>query len=319
MGMCIDGSAVAAMSVLMTGHGDIALKTKDYYPRDLIHLTYTMTNKKKRQTKKTQQAQRPQPNGIKYDHCLLLNPLLTFISRKNAAPTQTSPTPEPTTSVSPSAPDSVPVSRQENSAAEEVKERGNVAFKAKQYTEAIDLYTKAIGTIPHPAPHPISLINNILDMKPTEPSYLTNRAASYMALKRFRPALSDCQQAAILQSAEPSSKTLIRLARCQLALGLSEPALTTLRSVLAFEPNNAAALQLNEKVLELGSHLRTFESARGRKEWGMARLALDKCLQSIEVEDDEIPTQWRLWRVELDHLSRGNWDPVNIATNITAK
>ncbi|KAG2042760.1 hypothetical protein BDR03DRAFT_990382 [Suillus americanus] len=180
--------------------------------------------------------------------------------------------------------------------ADDIKEQGNVAFKAKQYTEAIDLYTKAI------------------DIKPTEPSYLTNRAASYMALKRFRPALSDCQQAATLQSSEPSSKTLIRLARCQFALGLSEPALSTLRSVLSLEPTNPAALQLKDKVLELEAHLRNFESSRTRKEWGMARLALDKCLQSIEAEGGEIPIQWRLWRVELE-LSRGNWDAANTAAN----
>ncbi|KAG1737222.1 hypothetical protein EDB19DRAFT_1895905 [Suillus lakei] len=189
-----------------------------------------------------------------------------------------------------------PIPRQEGPSADDVKERGNVAFKEKQYTEAIELYTKAI------------------DIKPTEPSYLTNRAASYMALKRFRPALSDCQQAATLQSAEPSSKTLIRLARCQLALGLSEPALTTLRSLLNLEPTNVAAAQLKDKVLEREAHLRTFKSSRARKAWGMARLALDKCLQSIEGEGGEIPTQWRLWRVELE-LSIGNWGAANIAAD----
>ena len=149
-------------------------------------------------------------------------------------------------------------------------------------------------------------------MKPTEPSYLTNRATSHMALKRFRLALADCQQAAALQSAEPSSKTLIRLARCHLALGSSEPALTTLRTVISLEPTNAAALQLQEKVLELEAHLRNFDSAKRKKEWGMARLALEKCLQSIEGEGGEVPTQWRLWRVELE-LARANWDAANIA------
>ncbi|KAG2345809.1 TPR-like protein [Suillus weaverae] len=192
--------------------------------------------------------------------------------------------------------ESPPIPIPQGPSADDVKEQGNVAFKAKQYTEAIELYTKAI------------------DIKQTEPSYFTNRAASYMALKRFRSALSDCQQAATLQSEDPSSKTLIRLARCQLALGLSEPALSTLRSVLSLEPTNPAALQLKDKVLELENHLRTFESSRTRKEWGMARLALDKCLQSIEAEGGEIPTQWRLWRVELE-LSRGNWDAANIAAN----
>ncbi|KAG1774160.1 hypothetical protein EV702DRAFT_1270163 [Suillus placidus] len=197
--------------------------------------------------------------------------------------------------------------------ADDVKEQGNVAFKAKQYTEAIELYTKAIGKNTASLSCPTDT-NSLPDIKPTEPSYFTNRAASYMALKRFRSALSDCQQAATLQSEDPSSKTLIRLARCQLALGLSEPALSTLRSVLSLEPTNPAALQLKDKVLELENHLRTFESSRTRKEWGMARLALDKCLQSIEAEGGEIPTQWRLWRVELE-LSRGSWDAANIAAN----
>jgi len=145
-----------------------------------------------------------------------------------------------------------------------------------------------------------------------KPSYLINRAASYMALKCFRPALSDCQQAATLQSSEPSPKTLIRLARCQLALGLSRPALSTLHSVLNLEPTNTGAAQLKGKVLELETHLRNFESSRTRKEWGMACLALDKCLQSIRAEGGEIPTQWRLWRVELE-LSRGNMDAAKIA------
>ncbi|KAG1770598.1 hypothetical protein EV702DRAFT_1138978, partial [Suillus placidus] len=85
------------------------------------------------------------------------------------------------------------------------------------------------------------------------------------------------------------NSTLIHLACCQLALGLSEPALSTLRSVLSLEPTNPAAQQLKDKVLELQNHLRTFESSRTRKEWGMARLTLDKCLQSIEAEDPNSP------------------------------
>ena len=149
-------------------------------------------------------------------------------------------------------------------------------------------------------------------MKPTEPSYLTNRAAAYMALKRFRPALADCQQAAALQFEDPSPKTLIRLARCQLALGESKLAATTLRTVLSLEPSNAAALQLQTKVNELEAHLNTFEKAKQQKIWGVCRLALDKCLQSVEGEGGEVPTQWRLWRVELE-LARANWDAANIA------
>jgi DnaJ family protein C protein 7 len=149
-------------------------------------------------------------------------------------------------------------------------------------------------------------------MKPTEPSYLANRAASYMALKRFRPALADCRQAAALQSAEPSPKTLIRLARCHLSLGSPEPALTTLRTVISLEPTNAAALQLQDKVLELKAHLRHFDRAKRKEEWETARLALDECLQRIQGEGGEVPTQWRLWGIELD-LARANWDAADIA------
>ncbi|KAF9233480.1 hypothetical protein BU15DRAFT_80089 [Melanogaster broomeanus] len=221
-----------------------------------------MTNKKKAQAKKQSQA-----NGIKTKPPAQENQSIPAASVATTEPS-----------------------------ADEIKEKGNIAFKAKRYNDAIDLYTKAI------------------EMKPAEPSYLANRAASYMAVKRFRLALSDCQQAAALQSAEPSSKTLIRLARCQLALGYSEPALTTLRSVVTLEPMNTTALQLQEKVLELEAHLRNFDGARRRKEWGMARLALDKCLQSIEGEGGEVPTQWRLWRIELE-LARGNCDAANTAAN----
>jgi len=149
-------------------------------------------------------------------------------------------------------------------------------------------------------------------MNPTEPSYLTNRAASYMALKRFRLALTDCQLASTLQSASPSPKTPIRLSRCQLAIGSPTPALSTLRTALALDPKNTAALQLREKILELEAHLRNFDAARTRKDWAMARLALDKCLQGIEGEGGEIPTEWRLWRVELE-LARGSWDAANTA------
>ena len=149
-------------------------------------------------------------------------------------------------------------------------------------------------------------------MDPGEPTYLTNRAAAYMAIKKFKPALADCQQAANLQTEQPSVKTLVRLARCQLSTGSTAPALSTLRTALSMEPKNAAAVQLQRKIEELEKHLRNHESSRKKKDWAMARLALDKCIQAIETEGGDIPTQWRLWRIEME-LSRGNWDAAGIA------
>lgn len=133
-----------------------------------------------------------------------------------------------------------------------------------------------------------------------------------MAMKRFRTALADCQQAAALESAKPSSKTLIRLVRCHLALGSPQPALATLRTVIGLEPTNAAALQLQDKARELDARLRRFDGARRKKEWETARLALDECLQCIRGEGGEVPTRWRLWGVELD-LARARWDAADVA------
>ena len=64
-----------------------------------------------------------------------------------------------------------------------------------------------------------------------------------MALRRFKPALADCQAAQTLQADSPSAKTLTRLARCHLALGNPALARSTLDAALKAEPGNAAAQQ----------------------------------------------------------------------------
>ncbi|KAF9012151.1 TPR-like protein [Hymenopellis radicata] len=109
--------------------------------------------------------------------------------------------------------------------------------------------------------------------------------------------------AATLQSRSPSTKTLLRLARCQAALGLATPALSTLNTI---HPQDDAVLQLRKKLNDLEGHLRNFESSRKKKDWGMARLSLEKCEQCIEAEGDEVPTDWRMWRVELELAKAAN-------------
>lgn len=133
-----------------------------------------------------------------------------------------------------------------------------------------------------------------------------------MAIKQFKAALTDCQKAATLQSAHPQPKTLIRLARCQLSIGAPTPALSVLREVLALEPGNVAAKELQRKVLALEAHMRNFESARNRRDWAMARLALDQCMQTIDGEAGDVPSEWRCWRIELE-VARRNWDQAHIA------
>ncbi|KAF9264151.1 TPR-like protein [Marasmius fiardii PR-910] len=213
-----------------------------------------------------------------------------------AGPSSTTP---PPSSPSPEAPaqEPTPVTEEDPiKGAEKIKEKGNVAFKASKFQEAIEHYTTAIG------------------MNPSEPAFLTNRAAAYIAVKKFRPALEDCQQAAVLQAASPAAKTLLRLARCQFALGSATAASSTLKTVLELDPKNPAATQLKSKISELESHLKRFEQAKSKKDWGMARLALEKCFQAIEAEGDEIPSEWNTWKIELE-LSKGNIDGANSVAN----
>jgi len=67
---------------------------------------------------------------------------------------------------------------------------------------------------------------------------------------------------------------------------------------------------MQTKALELEAHVRNLEVSMRRGEWAMARVALERCLKVVEAEGSEIPTEWRLWRVEIE-LARGNWDGAN--------
>jgi DnaJ family protein C protein 7 len=188
--------------------------------------------------------------------------------------------------------------------AEQRKEKGNDFFKAKKYPDAIDSYSDAIRTdrLTFFSFHLFTLLQ--IGLKPSEPNYLTNRAAALMALKRFHSALADCQQAASLQASSPVPKTLVRLARCQLALGSPQDCISTLTRVAQVEPNNAAAASLRKQADSLQKHLDSFLKAKAAKDWGMARIAFDTAVRECE---GDIPIQWRCWRVELE-IVRKKWD-----------
>lgn len=78
------------------------------------------------------------------------------------------------------------------------------------------------------------------------------------------------------------------------------------------EPKNSQAMQMKDKVQHLQNHVKNFDQAKKKKDWGLARLALDQCLQSVEGEGSEVPAEWRYWRVELE-ISRANWEAANNA------
>ena len=67
------------------------------------------------------------------------------------------------------------------SQAERYKSQGNQALQAKMYSDAVELYTKAIA------------------LDPNCEVYFSNRAAAYAAMERFREALDDAQEVVSLK------------------------------------------------------------------------------------------------------------------------
>ncbi|KIJ30739.1 hypothetical protein M422DRAFT_70960 [Sphaerobolus stellatus SS14] len=177
--------------------------------------------------------------------------------------------------------------------ADRFKEQGNVEFKAGRYDAAIALYTRAI------------------ELKSTEPTFFTNRAACNMALKKFRHALADCQNASTLQAASPVPKTLVRLAKCHLALGTPGPALSAVRAALAVDRANADAKKVEAAAERVQTHLSRVAVSRAKKDWKMARLALDQAVKECEGPE---PIEWRCWRIEFE-LAKSKLDEAMIAAN----
>ncbi|KAG8830849.1 hypothetical protein FRC18_007511 [Serendipita sp. 400] len=179
--------------------------------------------------------------------------------------------------------------------ADRLKEQGNVAFKAGRYDEAVTRYTDAIALVSSQA------------------AYYGNRAAAYISLKQFRLALEDCQQAKSLQQASPQLKTLLRLARCQLATGSPSPALSTLREAQALEgggggTTNRDLWQLKTNAETMQRHLDSVAKARAKRDWSTASAALEAARRGLEGgEGRDVPTEWRCWAVELK-MARGDWN-----------
>lgn len=121
-----------------------------------------------------------------------------------------------------------------NAAAEAKKAKGNEFFKAKDYRNAISLYTEAIS------------------LDPSQVSYYSNRSASYAGLKEWEPAAEDGE--ACIRTDKKFIKGYFRAATAYDELGNFKKALETLTMGLAVEPRNkdllAMKAKLDEKVRE---------------------------------------------------------------------
>ena len=141
----------------------------------------------------------------------------------------------------------------ETKSCEDHKREGNEFFKSEKYKEAINSYTEAIR---HNEVNPI---------------YWSNRAQCYIKLKQFEKALSDAEQATLLDN--KSAKFKYRLAMAWSGLGDHEESCKILESIEEMTSELTAAL-VKERIL--------FGNTRGEFDFEeMARKA-KKC-EEIEI------------------------------------
>lgn len=106
--------------------------------------------------------------------------------------------------------------------AEEYKAQGNQSFAAKDFTKAIEYFTKAIDASPTP--------NHVL---------YSNRSASYASLKNFKKALEDAEECVKVN--DSWAKGYNRVASAQHGLGNLDDAKTSYKKALELDPSNAMA------------------------------------------------------------------------------
>ncbi|KAL5524588.1 hypothetical protein ACEPAF_9728 [Sanghuangporus sanghuang] len=122
-----------------------------------------------------------------------------------------------------------------STAAQKAKDKGNAAFRAENYPEAVGHYTEAI------------LANG------TDPTYPLNRAAAYLRLGKAVDAERDCSTA--LRLSPGHVKALYRRAQARIELGKLNEAKSDLSDALKRESGNSAVkseLQRVEKLLTEG-------------------------------------------------------------------
>ncbi|KAJ8412672.1 hypothetical protein AAFF_G00116230 [Aldrovandia affinis] len=134
------------------------------------------------------------------------------------------------------------------------KEKGNEAFKAQDFEEAVAYYTRSLLVMPTAAVY-------------------NNRAQAQIKLRQWHSAISDCEM--VLELEPANLKALLRRATAQKQLGNLKMAAADLRSVLQAEPQNGIAKKLLQEVEEKVTDILPEEQRKGTK------------ILIQEVEDDE--------------------------------
>ena len=174
--------------------------------------------------------------------------------------------------------------------AEACKAAGNKFYKAKQYDKAIEEYTKAV------------------EASPETSTYLSNRAAAYMAANRFVEALEDCKLADEL---EPNSaKIQHRLAKVFTTLGRPQEALDIYDRIEppATAKDKAPAVNMSTHISQAQDSLKTSTSG------SMAVHGIDQAEKGLGLGVSP-PRKWRLMRGEA-YLKMGTANSLGDAQNV---
>ncbi|GAB4845309.1 Translocon at the outer membrane of chloroplasts 64 [Ancistrocladus abbreviatus] len=115
--------------------------------------------------------------------------------------------------------------------AEIAKEKGNQAFKQRQWQTAINFYTEAIK------------------LNPDSATYYSNRAAAYLELGSFLQAEADCTKAIDLD--KKNVKAYLRRGTAREMLGYYKEAIDDFRYALVLEPTNKRASVSAERLKSL--------------------------------------------------------------------
>ncbi|KAH9828885.1 dnaJ homolog-like protein subfamily C member 7 [Teratosphaeria destructans] len=174
--------------------------------------------------------------------------------------------------------------------AEACKAAGNKFYKEKKYDQAIAEYSKAI------------------DADPQSSTYLSNRAAAYMAANKWLDALEDCKQADEL---EPNNaKILHRMAKVYTALGRPQEALDVYDRIQppASAKDKAPAVNMKSHIEQAQDSLQTGTSG------SMVLHALDQAEKGLGFLV-LAPRKWKLMRGEA-YLKMGNVNSLGSAQNL---
>merc|ERR1711939_246236 len=156
---------------------------------------------------------------------------------------------------------------------EACKAAGNKFFKAKDYDKAIVEYSKAV------------------EADPTNPTYLSNRAAAYISANNYSQALGDSLQASRL---DPNNdKILHRLARIYTSLGRPQDALDTYAKIPNASATDTAAARKALQSIELAEKRINSEDGNGN----MALWSIEQAKQTLG-RDTPTPRSWQILKAK---------------------